>query len=113
MQEINKSQESLNSARNRFRPLAERAAMLFFLVKDLTKLEYVYQFSLKWFMDLFEKELITKDKEFVSTSELDPVVDLTNRLTMTVYSRICLSVFQRDKLLVAFMIAYRLMKWED
>ena len=85
MQEINKSQESLNSARNRFRPLAERAAMLFFLVKDLTKLEYVYQFSLKWFMDLFEKELINKEKEIGALGAVDPVVDLTNSLTMSVY----------------------------
>ena len=83
--EINKSQDTLLEARNRFRPLAERAAMLFFLVKDLTKLEYVYQFSLKWFMDLFEKELLNKEKEIGALSDADPVVELTNSLTMSVY----------------------------
>ena len=85
LSEINKSNETLLEARNRFRPLAERAAMLFFLVKDLTKLEYVYQFSLKWFMDLFEKELINKEKEIGALGAVDPVVDLTNSLTMSVY----------------------------
>ena len=83
--------------------------MLFFLVKDLTKLEHVYQFSLKWFMNLFEAEL--RDKIPVP-GHADPVVDLINRLTKTVYRRVCLSVFQKDKVLISFMMAYKLMNSE-
>jgi len=35
--------------------------MLFFLVKDLHRIEHVYQFSLKWFMRLFDQELKNKE----------------------------------------------------
>ena len=80
--EIDKSQASLLEARNRYRPVAQRAAMLFFLVKDLTKLEYVYQFPLKWFVDVFESVLRSRD---IKLANPDPVIDLTERLTTTVY----------------------------
>lgn len=83
--------------------------MLFFLVKDLTKLEHVYQFSLKWFMNLFEAELRENNP---TPAHPDPVVDLINRLTKNVYRRVCLSVFQKDKVLISFMMAYKLMKSE-
>ena len=87
--------------------------MMFFLVKDLTKLEHVYQFSLKWFMNLFETEL--RDKIPVP-GHADPVIDLINRLTKTIYKtiykRLCLSVFQKDKILISFMMAYKLMNSE-
>ena len=56
--------------------------MLFFLVRDLTKVERIYQFSLKWFMRLFEQELRSKEN---INSMLDPLVDLNNRLTRSVY----------------------------
>lgn len=83
--------------------------MLFFLVRDLAKVEKIYQFSLKWFMRSFEQEL--RGRENVN-SMLDPLVDLNNRLTRSVYSRLCAGVFRRDRLMVAFMIAYRLMQKE-
>ena len=88
-------------------PVAKRAAMLFFLVKDLHKIENVYQFSLKWFMRLFDQEL--KNKENVN-SMLDPLVDLNNRLTKAIYQKLCVGAFQKDKLMIAFMIAFKLME---
>lgn len=83
--------------------------MLFFLVRDLAKVERIYQFSLKWFMKLFEQELRSKEN---INSMLDPLVDLNNRLTRSVYQKLCAGVFQRDKLMIAFMIAYKLMRQE-
>jgi hypothetical protein len=55
---------------------------MFFLVRDLAKIENIYQFSLKWFMKLFEHELKTKENV---NSMLDPLVDLNRRLTCSVY----------------------------
>lgn len=60
-------------------------------------------------MNLFEAEL--RDKIPVP-GHADPVVDLINRLTKTVYRRVCLSVFQKDKVLISFMMAYKLMNSE-
>ena len=53
LQEVNRTQQELNEARRNYMPVAIRAAMLFFVIKDLNRLEYVYQFSLKWFMEIF------------------------------------------------------------
>jgi dynein heavy chain len=68
--------------------------------------EKVYQFSLKWFLNLFELEL--RNREAVN-KDIDPVEDLTERLTKIVYTRLCGSVFARDKLLISFMLALQVM----
>ena len=57
LKEISKGQDALLDARGKYQPVASRAASLFFVIKDLTKLEHVYQFSLNWFMDIFQAEL--------------------------------------------------------
>jgi len=86
--------------------------MLFFVIKDLNRLEYVYQFSLKWFMEIFEAELKAEDTQEAGKPKVDPVIDLNDRLTQAVYQKVCLSVFQKDKLLISFMIAHAWMKSE-
>ena len=65
-------------AKLQYQPVAARAALLFFVVQDLSKLQHVYQFSLKWFMDIFEGQLRSEDENVLSN---DPVIDLNMRLT--------------------------------
>ena len=89
--------------------MAKRAALLYFLVRDLQRIEYVYQFSLKWFLELFDFEL--KTKENLNTA-IDPLLDLNQRLTRSVYQKICAGLYQKDKLLVAFLLAIALLRQE-
>lgn len=115
--EMNESQSALQEARNSYMPVAETAASLFFLAKDLHRLERIYIFSLSWFMDLFKQELRwkppIKEQEAQQNDEsFDPVQDLQKRLVASVYRRICLSIFDEDKALISAMIAYQLAKKE-
>jgi dynein heavy chain len=93
LKEISKGQDELLEARSKYQPVAARAAMLFFVVKDLSKLEHVYQFSLKWFMDIFEAELSAEEVPNPTGVPIDPVIDLNERLTQSVYQKVCLSIF--------------------
>ena len=78
---------------------------MFFIVNDLSRVNNIYQFSLKWFFNIFESEL--KNKEV--NSNVDPLIDLMNRLTKATYFKLSAGVFQCDKLMIAFTIAYNLM----
>jgi hypothetical protein len=96
-------------------PVAETAASLFFLAKDLHRLERIYIFSLSWFMELFKQELrwkppIKEQEAQANDESFDPVQDLQKRLVTSVYRRICLSIFDEDKVLIAVMMAYQLAK---
>lgn len=41
------NETKINEARELYRPAAERASLLFFIINDLSKINPIYQFSLK------------------------------------------------------------------
>ena len=55
----------IDDAREGFRACGRRAAALFFVLNDLSKIDPMYQFSLDWYKALFEKS-IQESKDTVS-----------------------------------------------
>lgn len=45
--EAKETEKKINEARELYRPSAERASLLFFVINDLYKINLMYQFSLK------------------------------------------------------------------
>ena len=60
LQKVNKSSTKLLKSRGIYTPAAYRASLLFFLVSDLSKIEVMYQFSLKWYIEIFTEEVKAK-----------------------------------------------------
>jgi hypothetical protein len=55
-----KNLERLSTIRSQFRELAKRGVVLFTLMKDLSKVQHEYRFSLGYFMGLF-RQAVGKD----------------------------------------------------
>lgn len=47
MAEARENETKINEARELYRPAAERASLLFFIINDLSRINPMYQFSLK------------------------------------------------------------------
>lgn len=47
VQEAKVTEAKINEARENYRPAAERASLLYFILSDLNKINPIYQFSLK------------------------------------------------------------------
>lgn len=47
VQEAKITETKINEARENYRPAAERASLLYFILNDLNKINPIYQFSLK------------------------------------------------------------------
>lgn len=60
LNKVNKAQAVLLKSRGIYTPAAYRAALLYFLVSDISKIEYMYQFSLKWYIEIFTEEVNQK-----------------------------------------------------
>lgn len=55
--EARETETAINESRNRYRPVAERGAMLFFLLNSLNKIHAFYQYSLNAFVTVFSRGL--------------------------------------------------------
>ena len=50
-----KTESDIDEARNGYKPVASHSAMLFFTISDLANIDPMYQYSLNWFINLFEQ----------------------------------------------------------
>lgn len=60
---IDAQNTQVNIQRNRivYSPVADRGAILYFVLSDLSSVDVMYQFSLNWFIDLFSNCIATFD----------------------------------------------------
>ncbi|KAJ3027001.1 UNVERIFIED_CONTAM: Dynein heavy chain 6, axonemal, partial [Siphonaria sp. JEL0065] len=57
-----KTEIEINTARERYRPVAIRGSVLYFVIADLAELDPMYQFSLKYFKNLFNQCIMESEK---------------------------------------------------
>ncbi|TKS81941.1 Dynein heavy chain 17, axonemal [Collichthys lucidus] len=93
--EARENETKINEARELYRPAAERASLLFFIINDLSKINLMYQFSLKTFNSVFNKAMERAEwDEDVRTR----VHTLTEAITYSVFLYTSQGLFERDKL---------------
>ncbi|XP_061919084.1 dynein axonemal heavy chain 11 isoform X5 [Entelurus aequoreus] len=93
--EARENETKINEAREIYRPAAERASLLFFIINDLNKINPMYQFSLKSFISVFSKAMETAiSEEHVSSR----VAALTEAITYCVFLYTSQGLFEKDKL---------------
>jgi dynein heavy chain len=96
----------IDAAREGYRPCAVRAALLFFVLNDLSLVDPMYQFSLKAYMALFTKSIVdSKDTREAMITELgDRIETVNSHHTEAVYKYTCRALFEKHKLLFAFQM---------
>jgi len=94
----------IDDTREGFRSCGKRAAVLFFVLNDLSKINPMYQFSLDWYKALFEKS-IQESKDTVSQDRNDVIMKVHK---LNVYNQSCRSLFERHKLLLSLQMYVKL-----
>ncbi|XP_065591374.1 dynein axonemal heavy chain 17 isoform X2 [Cyrtonyx montezumae] len=96
----------INVARENYRPAAERASLLYFILSDLNKINPIYQFSLKAFNVVFEKAIQrTAPAEDVGQR----VINLTDEITYSVFMYTARGLFEKDKLIFLAQVAFQVL----
>ncbi|NXL03800.1 DYH17 protein, partial [Mesembrinibis cayennensis] len=106
VKEAKVTEVQINVARENYRPAAERASLLYFILSDLNKINPVYQFSLKAFNGVFEKAIqhTAPDDDIKQR-----VINLTDEITYSVYMYTARGLFERDKLIFLAQVAFQVL----
>ncbi|XP_072736834.1 dynein axonemal heavy chain 17 isoform X3 [Ciconia boyciana] len=106
VKEAKVTEVEINVARENYRPAAERASLLYFILSDLNKINPIYQFSLKAFNGVFEKAIqhTAPDDDIKQR-----VINLTDEITYSVYTYTARGLFERDKLIFLAQVAFQVL----
>ncbi|XP_060896803.1 dynein axonemal heavy chain 2-like [Labrus mixtus] len=97
----------IDSAREAYRPCAQRASILFFILNDMGRIDPMYQFSLDAYINLFNLS-IKKSKRSQKLEER--ITNLNDYHTYAVYRYTCRGLFEAHKLLFSFRMCAKILE---
>ena len=123
---------AIDQTRDQYKKVAKHSSAIFFAVSDLTKIDPMYQFSLSWFVSLFEMvtsslirlrlfltyrififafcSIKSIDMSEKSDSILTRISNLNSHFTDAIYQNVCQALFEKHKILFSFLLCISLMK---
>ena len=97
---------NIDAIRVGYSPIATRASILFFVLRDLSNLDTMYQFSLSFYISLYEQSIEKSEKH----PDLETrIKNLNDYHTLSVYRKTCLGLFEKHKLMFSFYLAVKIM----
>ena len=97
---------TIAKAREIYRPIAERGALMFFLINQLHVISHMYQFSLDTFNYMFVKALV-KTKKANNLDERAQLLMAT--VTYTIFAYVTRGLFEKDRLIFSSQLGFRIL----
>uniref|UniRef100_A0A670IKK4 Dynein axonemal heavy chain 1 n=1 Tax=Podarcis muralis TaxID=64176 RepID=A0A670IKK4_PODMU len=100
------TEKDIDITRLEYVPVAVRTQILFFCVSDLANVDPMYQYSLEWFLNIFLTGIANAERADTLKKR---IANINKYLTFSLYSNVCRSLFEKHKLMFAFLVCIRIM----
>ncbi|XP_076632445.1 dynein heavy chain 2, axonemal kl-2 [Colletes latitarsis] len=100
------TEKKIDLAREEYRPCAQRAAILFFVLNDMSFIDPMYQFSLDAYITLF---MLSIEKSPKSLKLSERIESLNEYHTYALYKNTCRGLFEHHKLLFSFNMCIKIL----
>ncbi|XP_069062696.1 dynein axonemal heavy chain 1 [Pleurodeles waltl] len=100
------TEKDIDATRLQYVPVAVRTQILFFCVSDLSNVDPMYQYSLTWFLSIFMSGIMNSERAETVENRIE---NINKYFTFSLYSNVCRSLFEKHKLMFAFLLCIRIM----
>ncbi|XP_018593809.2 dynein heavy chain 6, axonemal [Scleropages formosus] len=107
LKEAEATELMINAAREKYRPVATRGSVMYFVIASLSEIDPMYQFSLKYFKQLFNTTIETSERSSDLDVRLQTLLDQTLLASYTSVSR---GLFERHKAVYSFLLCVEIMR---
>ncbi|KAG7477961.1 hypothetical protein MATL_G00075170 [Megalops atlanticus] len=104
------TERDIDATRLEYVPVAVRTQILFFCVSDLSNVDPMYQYSLEWFLGIFMAGIANSEK---ADTVAQRITNINEFFTFSLYCNVCRSLFEKHKLMFAFLLCARIMMNEN
>ncbi|XP_067106416.1 dynein axonemal heavy chain 6 [Osmerus mordax] len=107
LEEAEATELMINAARERYRPVATRGSVMYFVIASLSEMDPMYQFSLKYFKQLFNSTIEGSALSSVLEERLQTLLDQT---LLSSYTNVSRGLFEQHKTIYSFMLCVDIMR---
>nr|AML30859.1 axonemal inner arm dynein heavy chain 3 [Marsilea vestita] len=105
--EAEKTEIAIDETREVYRKVATRASQLFFCISDLATVDPMYQYSLTWFISLFNRAMEGATQASIIEKRIE---NLNEYFTYSLYVNVCRSLFEKHKLMFSLMLCIKILQ---